>query len=647
LARDVVAPHHVPVFSARRFLPILFFALALVTTGCVEGEQSAVRVKSVKFTGVKAVKAGQLRGILATTASSKLPWGDKHYFTREQFEADLKRIVAFYRDRGFPDAKVQSFDVKMNDKQDAVDITVAVAEGQPIVVEAVEYQGFEVLPAGELDELKGRIPLKTRAPLDRALAQASREAALDEVKDHGYPYAAVRLTERAGSTERARIITLATTPGTLARYGPIEVQGNASVSDNVVVRQLTFRPGRRFRLSQLQESQRRLYSLETFQFANIEPVIVEGQQPETVPVNVTVTEGKHRKVNFGVGYGSEEKGRASIDWRHVNFFGGARTLQLESSYSALSKGARLNFRQPYLFGPRYNLVTSANSWHRNEPAYELDTRGGRVSLERTFARRGPVSQRQGQTSASVSYTHEFQSYEVTEEALRRPDFIKTLIALGLDPLNGKASGLLSSVDLDVHRSTADSTVNARRGYTVDMHLERAGSFLQGDYDFAELIVEGRYYLALGDRAVVAVKGRAGSIGKPNGANLTVPFYRRYWLGGATSLRGWGRFEVAPLFDGIPIGGHTMLETSAEFRVPIWGNLSGVLFADAGNVWNNAWAFDLGDIRYDVGPGLRYLTPIGPIRVDLGYQMNPIEGLLVDGKEQARRFRFHFSIGQAF
>ena len=636
-----------PAFLSRRGIPVLFFALALVTSGCVEGEQSSVRVTSLKFTGVKAVKEGQLKDVLATAASSKLPWGDKQYFTREQFEADLKRIVAFYKDRGFPDAKVRSFDVKMNDKQDAVDITVTVDEGQPIVVEALEFQGFDVLPAGELDELKGRVALKPNAPLDRALAQASRESALDEVKDHGYPYATVRVTERPGSTERARIVTLSTTPGTLARYGVIDVQGNTSVSDNVVIRQLTIRPGRRFRLSQLQESQRRLYSLETFQFANIEPVIVEGQQPETVPVNVTVTEGKHRKVNFGVGYGSEEKGRASIDWRHVNFFGGARTLQLESSYSALSKGARLNFRQPYIFGPRFNLVTSANSWHRNEPAYELDTRGGRISLERRFARRGPLSQRQGQTSASVSYTHEFQSYEVAEEALHRPDFIKTLIALGLDPLNGRASGLLSSIDLDIHRSTADSTVNAQRGYTLDGHFERAGSFLQGDYDFAEVIVEGRYYLALGDLAVVAVKGRAGSIGKPSGDNLAVPFYRRYWLGGATSLRGWGRFEVAPLVDGVPIGGHTMLESSAELRVPIWGNLSAVVFGDAGNVWNNAWGFDFGDLRYDVGPGLRYLTPIGPLRVDLGYQLNPIEGLLVDGKEQARRFRFHFSIGQAF
>ena len=82
-------------------------------------------------------------------------------------------------------------------------------------------------------------------------------------------------------------------------------------------------------------------------------------------------------------------------------------------------------------------------------------------------------------------------------------------------------------------------------------------------------------------------------------------------------------------------------------MPIWKNLSGVLFADAGNVWTDPWDFNVNDLRYDIGPGLRYNTPIGPIRVDFGYQLNPIPGLLVDGKPETRHYRFHFSIGQAF
>jgi len=615
-------------------------------SGCIE-EQSPVRVHSLKFNGIKSIKAGQLKSVLATVSSSKLPWGDKHYFTRPQFDADLKRIVAFYKDRGFPDAKVSSFDVKMNDKQDAVDITITVDEGQPMVVEAIEYVGFDVLPAAHMAELKTRLPLKEKAPLDRALAQASRENALDEVRDHGFAYATVRLRDRQGSNDHARIVTLTATPGKVARYGEIEVEGNSSVSDNVVTRQLTFRPNWRFRLSQLQESQRRLYGLETFNFVNVEADVKEGEQPDTVPVKVTVTESKARKINFGVGYGSEEHGRVSADWRHVNFFGGARTMQLKGAYSSLEKGGEANFRQPYIFGPRTSLTLTGQSWHRDEPAYTLNTNGGRATFERMFARRGPLSSRTGSMSASVSYTNEFESYQVSEEALNTPDFFKTLIALGLNPITGSASGTLSSVSANFNRNTADNSLSATRGYVFNAHVEQAGKMLGGDFVFFESILEGRYYLPLGPFGVVAVKARAGSIGDFGPANLQVPFYRRYWLGGATSLRGWGRFEVSPLFEGQPIGGHTLVESSTELRAPIWGNLSGVVFMDAGNVWQNAWNFQLGDLRYDVGPGLRYQTPIGPIRVDMGFQLNPIPGLLINGKPETRHYRFHFSIGQAF
>jgi outer membrane translocation and assembly module TamA len=91
----------------------------------------------------------------------------------------------------------------------------------------------------------------------------------------------------------------------------------------------------------------------------------------------------------------------------------------------------------------------------------------------------------------------------------------------------------------------------------------------------------------------------------------------------------------------------MLEGSSEVRMPLRGKLGAVAFVDYGNVWSRPWDIDVGDLRYAVGPGLRYLTPIGPVRVDFGYQVNPIDGLLVNGEPQARRWRIHFSIGQAF
>jgi outer membrane translocation and assembly module TamA len=178
----------------------------------------------------------------------------------------------------------------------------------------------------------------------------------------------------------------------------------------------------------------------------------------------------------------------------------------------------------------------------------------------------------------------------------------------------------------------------------------------GTYDYYLATLEGRYYATGARRAVLAARLQIGALDGLGRARdplderrlVHVPFSKRFFLGGSTSLRGWGRLEVSPLSGaGLPIGGRSMLEASTELRVPVWGNLAAVGFVDAGNVWDGAWDYELGDLRFAVGPGLRYQTPIGPVRADFGYQLTPIEGLLVDGEPERRHWRIHFSIGQAF
>lgn len=633
-------------FLRRAALLFVLILVAIAAAACKE--EGGVKVSSFSFNGTKAVSSGQLKSVLATTASSRLPWGSKHYFSREQFEADLKRIAAFYKDRGYPDARVTSFDVKLNDAQTSVSITLNIAEGEPVRVESVTLERFEPLPAQHRAALESLLPLKGGQPLDRALLQASREAALDELRDHGFPYASVRIGESAGSAERLRRVSLSADPGPLTNFGPIEISGNSSVSDNVIRRQLTYRPGRLYRQSALQEGQRRLYGQELFEFANVEPLRTEGQ-PVEIPTRVTVTEGKHRKVNFGLGYGSQERARAEVDWRHVNFFGGARTAGVFARYSSLDRGVRLNFKQPYFFRPRYDLGLTGQSWHSDEPAFTLDTSGGRATITRQFRRGGgPVLGSRPSTSLSFSYANEHERYSISNAALLDPTFRDELIALGLDPRFGTGLGTRSAIALDFGRNTTNNLLDARQGYVATVHLEQAGRWLAGSYDYYEWTSEGRYYRSIGGRAVAAVQARIGSIDAFGDQEHGVPFFKRYFLGGATNLRGWGRFEVSPLSGGgLPIGGASFANFSAELRAPVWGDLGAVLFLDGGNVWTKPWDFSPGDLRYDVGPGLRYNTRIGPLRADLGYQLRPIPGLLVNGKPQARRLRFHFSIGQAF
>jgi outer membrane protein insertion porin family/translocation and assembly module TamA len=632
-----------------RIVAISVLCLALLGAAACR-EEGGVKVASMKFNGLRAVEAGQLTSVLATGAGSKLPWGEKRYFNREQFEADLKRIVAFYRDRGYPEARVTSFDVVLSDDQSSVDITLNIDEGAPIVAERIELVGFDMLQPRRRAFLERRLPLQPGQPLDRALAQASRESALDLLKDTGYPFATVTISDAAGSTDRSRVLTLAAEPGPLARFGPIEITGNSSVSDDVIARQLTFKPGDRFRQSRLIDSQRKLYGLEVFQFANVQTSNEEGTTPAEIPMRITVTEGKHRKVNFSVGYGTEEKGRVEVDWRHVNFFGGARTAGVRARYSGLDRGVKLDLTQPYFFSPNFTFGIQGQYWHNDEPGfYDLDNVGGRATITREFRRpTGSLFGGRAPTTLSFTYANEYEEYTIENETLEDLSLRDELISLGLDPRTGTGRGQRSSISLDAGRNTSNNVLDPRRGYMAAIHLEQAGSWLGGDYTYREVTAEGRYYVPFGRRTVVAIRARAGAIDPSEGDLSNVPFYKRYFLGGATNLRGWGRFDVSPLSgSGLPIGGHTFTNFSAEVRVPIWGKLGGVVFFDGGNVWTDPWDFNFNDMRYDVGPGLRYNTPIGPIRADLGFQLNPIDGLLVNGKPEPRQFRFHFSIGQAF
>lgn len=635
-----------------RLRPVVLLVLFVFAAAC--HDDGDVQISGFHLEGVKSIDEGRLRGVLATSASSKLPWGRKRYFDRAKFEADIKRVEAFYVDRGFPDARVKSYDVRFNEDRTKVDLTLTIEEGDPIVVEDIRFAGFDVLPEDHRASLEKRLSQKEGRPRDAELLILSRAIALDEMRDHGYPHASVRIEESPGTGARDRIVTFAASPGALARYGPIEVvvapaqgEGTPGVGENVVRNQLTFEEGDVYRLGQVQESTRRLYGLEMFQFVAIEEV-EPGSASDTVRMRVTVTEGKTQRVRGTIGYGSEEQARVTANYRHVNFFGGARTAGIEGKWSSLDRGAGVNFGEPNLFGTKLALNVRGENWFFDQPLYELETKGGRATITRRFGRSGALSQDRSVTTVSGGYLYEFEDYTVFPEALGDPTVRDTLIALGLDPRTGRAQGWLGAIIADYNRNTTENLLDARRGYVLSAHVEKAG--MGGDYNYLETTAEGRHYWNLNDRAVLASRLRVASIGGTDNPDVDVPFFKRYFLGGSQSLRGWGRLEVAPLDEnGFPIGGFSSLEAMVEFRAPITTNIGGVLFVDAGNVWPERFDFNAGDLKYDAGFGVRYRTPVGPLRFDFGYQLTRIEGLIIEGnpKNNDRRWRIHFSVGQAF
>src|ERR1051326_4493719 len=167
----------------RGAVSVVLAALVVAASAC--REMGTIKVKSLNFKGVKSVDVSALKSALVTKSSSKFFFGKKRFFDRSQFETDLKRIGAFYSDHGYPHARITNFDVKLSQKQDEVDVTVTIDEGDPVIVKSIDYKGFEdVVPERHFKTVKSDAPIKVGKPRDKAFVLTTRELALNELRDH-------------------------------------------------------------------------------------------------------------------------------------------------------------------------------------------------------------------------------------------------------------------------------------------------------------------------------------------------------------------------------------------------------------------------------------------------------------------------------
>jgi outer membrane protein insertion porin family len=623
-------------------------AVALMAVaGSACHEEGDARVSSIGFDGNQVFSSKRLKDVIVTRATGWQPWARPRFFNRTVFDADLQRLKAFYDDRGYPDAQVTSVDVNFNTKHDAVSLFIHLNEGTPLVVERVAFTGLEGVPP-EVTGALTNLPQKAGVPRDRQLVAATRERVTFLLRDHGYPHARVESGEAPGPQPKRVVVTMAATPGEPATFGEVSVVGLTSVHETLVRRTLAFAPGDQYRESDVLESQRRLSRLGIFQFAHVraDPAAEARATASTVPMVVTLSESKPTRLQFGAGYGTEDGPRGSVRWDHLNFLGDARRFGAEAKYSSRLRGAGVEFVEPYFLTPRISFTARAGGWQADEPTYTSQRYGGRLGLTYKRASERGVDLEPIDYAVRVSYLNESLKYTIDPATLEDLTQFDQLIALGLDPFTGRGSGRLAAIDLNLERLAVDRATDPHSGTSVELYLKHAAPWLGGVYRYDEVRAEGRAYFRVGSGMVWATRVGVGAILADPLA--PVPVSERYFLGGSTSLRGWGRYQVAPLTtDGLPVGGRGMLEMSTELRMTIRGSFGAALFADAGNVWAAPEGLGAGRIRVDVGPGLRWMSPVGIVRADLGIQLTPIDGLQVNGQPETRHWRLHFTIGHPF
>ena len=486
-------------------------------------------------------------------------------------------------------------------------------------------------------------------PRDRQLVAATRERVAFLLRDHGYPNARAQSGESPGSQPKRVVVTIAATPGQAATFGDVSVVGLSSVHESLVRRTLSFEADETYRESRVIESQRRLRKLGIFEFAHVrsDPQAEATLAASRLPMVVTLSEGRPTRTEFGLGYGSEDGPRGSARWEHLNFLGDARRFTADARYSTRLRGAGIDFVEPYFLTPTVSFGANYGSWWTDEPTHTARNRGGRFGI--TWRRSSERGTDLDPSEHVVRFGYRNESLRFAIDPATRDDLsqFEQLIALGLDPLTGEGSGRLATLEVQLARTALDRLADPRSGHALSLIVRHAAPWLGGSYRYDEAIAEGRLFVPLGDQNVWATRVRVGAIlGGLGGAGADF----RALLSGRLD----DASRMGPVSSGTsharwasgrwPRG---TLDMSTEWRFRVRGAFGAALFVDAGNVWSGVEGLAAGKLRVDVGPGLRWLSPLGIVRADFGIQLTPIDGLLVNGAPETRQWRLHFSIGHPF
>jgi outer membrane protein assembly factor BamA len=484
----------------------------------------------------------------------------------------------------------------------------------PTIVEEVRVEAFDVLPADALDDLRQKLPLRSGTALTDEAEKSAGDAAVEILQNHGYPFAQVSIVREPVGQNRTRV-TVRANPGTMGFFSAIEIAGNRTVDDRIIRRRLAYAPGDLFRRSSIERSQQRIGALGLFKSVAIRADKLDAR-PAEVPTVVTVEERSPWRWNLSLGYAAGEQLGIGARVSHLNFLGAARRLDLEGRVSRIDRQAAVVFTQTDAWHPSLSLSAEARHWELDEHAFYVLSRGGEAAAAWRWSQN---------LTTTVSYA----------SALER-----SRVDSSLELLEGLQDGMLNAWSIDVdHRTTS---------HVVMVHVEQAGRWLPGTFNYSSVVADARRYRSLLDnRLILAGRVRYGSIDPMSGEG-DIPLLKRFFLGGSGEMRGWGRYEVSPLSEtGTAVGGKSMLAAAAEARFPIFRRMRGAVFIEGGNVWQQTWSAEIGDLLYDAGPGLRIDTPFGLLRFDFGYQLKVLQGLRINGQPQKHRWRVNFGIGEAF
>lgn len=577
-----------------------------VVISIIENEKLFIR--NIVFEGNRTFTTKELKNMMTTNE-----WGIFHIFTdsgllkKDQLKQDVGKIKAFYLNNGFINAQVGEPEISYD--RDGITIKIPVSEGKQFRVGKVAITGDDLkIPRADL---LAKLQIKKKDFYDREAIMKDMDYLTQACNDEGFANADIAPRTEPQEKTQTVDITYEITKRKPVYFNRINITGNTKTRDKVIRRELSVIEGDLYSRTKLKKSYMALNRLRFFE--EIDFQAEKGPDETLTDVNIQVKEKPTGIFSIGAGYSAIDHAVVSAQVSQQNLFGRGQILSFKASIGANSQLYDLSFIEPWLFDiPLWSKLELWNLYRQYDP-YRLDTKGFGATLGY------PLWQ----------YVTGYVGYRLSVDDVNN---VLDTASFYIKKQAGEATS--SGATLSVTRDSTDDVMFPSTGSKNSASVEHTGGILLGDVSYTRYGMTSSWFFPLPLDTVFGVRGRIGYM-QPN-EGKEVPIFERYYLGGINSLRGLREVGPKDPVTGDVIGGLTMLNFNIEYVFPLIKNagLKGLVFFDTGNSWESG--YHLGDMRKTAGVGVRWYSPIGPLRLEWGY--------VLDQKEGEAASRWEFTIG---
>ena len=588
-------------------------------------EGASARIAQIRILGNKVFKESELLDQIKLTTPNWLSWYTKtDQYSREKLAGDLETLRSFYLNRGYLEFGIESTQVSIDPDREKVYVTLTIREGERYKVRDLKFGGNTL---GREEQFRKALALRPGDTFSGEKLTQSEKKITDDLGAIGYAFASVNPVPTIDREKREVDYTLNIDPGRRAYVRRITIAGNQRTRDEVIRRELRQFEGAWFDSDKIALSRDRVERLGYFQDVQIQNVPVPGV-PDQVDLVVKVTERATGNMTFGAGYSSTEKMLLQVALNEPNFLGTGNTFGIEVNTGQTQRTASVSYVDPYFTQDGVSLGTDVysrtfNAYNSGLGDYRIRSAGGglrlgipyteldRISFGLVFEQNQIKPGTNGLPQRYIDYVNQFGT---TSDAW--------LATLGWS------------------RDSRDSSLAPTRGRLQRLNVDV--TFPGQDLSYYRATYQHAWYTPLTKDYTFSLSADVGYgrglSGKP------YPVFKNFYAGGINSVRGFGSNSLGPrdVKDNNPLGGTASFAASAEILFPLPGTgndktVRAFLFADAGNVFDNR--IDFGELRYSVGAGINWLSPVGPLKLSLGY---PVKRKPGDDTQ-----RVQFEIGTAF